>query len=192
MSDILLFYISYTALWIIVIFQMFVLLELVHLVSQGRGEIEEGHAVAQANMLQSGTPAPSFEARDMITGRVINSDALLGQYTMLLFVMPNCPACRMAVDEVESMRKSMKAQLVVICRGDASQCREFGTSYLPGVPLLLDEEGSIGGLFKVKGAPSAILLDDNWQVLRYGLPRSSSTLDLTMEGTSSKPKGKVG
>jgi peroxiredoxin len=110
----------------------------------------------------------------------------------LVFVTPNCPACIEAGKDLEGLRKRVNAQVVVLCRGDASQCRDFGTNYSAGTLILSDEEGTIGERFKVKAAPTAVLLDDEGRVLRYGRPGPGSGLDLVVESIPGEPSGVVG
>lgn len=180
MLDTELFYVSYIALWALVIFHTLVLLEVVR--RMGAGSEGVGGQVLPAeegNLLESGTKAPTFETPEVLSGIVIRSEALQGQPTLLVFVAPHCPACKDVAEELEAFCRRVKARLVALCQGRAEDCARLAKDHLPGILVLLDESGAIANSFRVTWTPTAVLLDNQWRVLRYGVPQFVHRLSLS-------------
>lgn len=180
MLDTWLFYVSYIALWALVIFHTLVLLEVMRQMGTGL-EGAEGQAfpAGEGNLLEIGTKAPTFETPEVLSGMVIRSEALQGQPTLLVFVAPRCPACKDVAEELEAFRRRVKARLVALCQGTAEDCARLAKDHLPGILTLLDESGAVANSFQVKWTPTAVLLDNQWRVLRYGVPQFVHRLSLS-------------
>lgn len=85
------FYLSYGALWILVISQSLISLGLVRVVYQLQ---RTGVAAAPFE----GKEAPKFSARDL-SGAPISSATFTGRLTGLLFVSPTCQSCMEAFED---------------------------------------------------------------------------------------------
>jgi len=180
MSDSPLFLLSYLALWALVIFQTLVLLELVrqdrHPAAAGSSASADDSALG--DMLVTGSVAPEFEARDIVNGRVVHSSSLRGRPLALIFVSPTCSSCEAVADELAGYQRRSGAQLVLLCRGGQADCAGFVRSHFADSLALLDEDGAAAKRYKVISTPTAVLLDSQGRILRYGFPRPKLQLGL--------------
>lgn len=173
MPTVVLFYASYAGLWVLVLFHTLVLLGLVHQ-QRAEGQLALG-LVTQGvgnGLLPIGTPAPVFTAPEVHTGRGIDSTTWRGRVTILVFVSSTCVHCQRVADELAQLNRSLDAQLILLCRGDAMLCSEFVTAHFPGILALLDGDGAIGKQFMVEGTPTVVVLDGDGRILRYGFPHA--------------------
>jgi thiol-disulfide isomerase/thioredoxin len=169
------FLISYITLWLLIIFQTFVLLELVRRVASGHvgaASEEEG-----ADLLETGAPAPHFEAKDVLTGRPVTSAEYAGRPTMLLFVSPGCAVCEHVTQQVLVIKEQIQASLLVVCMAKAPACEPYGTEYREAFTTVYDRDHAIARSFKIKQAPTAVVINRYGLVERYGAPHSVSQLD---------------
>lgn len=177
MPDTALFWASYAALWVLVIFQALVLLEVVRQLGLRRGA-EEPTSNKEHDLLPTGTVVPEFTAPDARNGLTVTSANWHGEPVVLVFVSPTCEACRLVADELADFRRSLRARVVVLCHGASAECAEYAAAHFPEVTVLVDERGAIAGQFLVRHTPTAVLLDGNGRVLRYGTPRATPRLNL--------------
>lgn len=181
MYDMLLFQLSYFVLWGLVLFQTLVLLEVVRRVSsgQGVGTIGDSSLVA-SNLLESGSPAPAFSASEIRNGQVVVSESFWERPTLLVFVAPDCAACRGIGKELEEISWRDEVHIVALCQGNADHCARWSLENLPEINVLFDEGGKIAEAFRVRGTPTAVLVDEAWNIWRYGTPGSAHRLGLAV------------
>jgi peroxiredoxin len=158
------FYVSYAALWILVIFQTLVMLGLTRTIHQ----VQTGAVVESGESLQ-GKEAPSFSAVDLF-GSDVSNESFAGQPTALLFVSPDCEACALTLEELEALESKTDGNVLVFCRSNRGQCEQLAATYGLQVPVIVDEEFAISRLFRVAAAPTAVLIDENGKVESYGEP----------------------
>ncbi|MER3424958.1 MAG: hypothetical protein C4293_18760 [Nitrospiraceae bacterium] len=126
------------------------------------------------DFLEAGTPAPVFAAPVAENHRILESEAIKGRSTLLVFAGPYCAACRGIGEDIEALRRRKGVQVVVLCQGKAEDCVRWGADNLLGNPLLLVDEGrKITAAFHIKETPTAVLVDEVWKVQRYGIPGSA-------------------
>ncbi len=169
------FLITYVGLWLLVVLQSLVLIELVRRVNGGRVSPQTNATQDEPErLLSTGTLAPRFKAVEITSTATVDSETLLGRPVTLVFVGANCSACAKVTDELVERHRSPnqeRDQVVVICMGKSPDCKSFVDNYLPGVPTLWDQDLEIARQFKVKQTPTLIQLDPTWRVLRYGVPQ---------------------
>src|SRR5947209_20136478 len=85
------FWVSFGLLWVIVLFQGAVLLEVVQKLAESRSAGSAGPI--GADPLPPGTLAPVFEAPLADNGSVLDSRSLVGRRVLLAFTSPGCPSC---------------------------------------------------------------------------------------------------
>lgn len=174
MDSTTLFYVTYAVLWVLVIFQALTLIEMVRQREVSNGSADTRFQAEKMGLLPTGTLTKAFEAPELGTGRLVQSQSWLGQPTLLVFVSPTCRYCELVANEVVDMHWKHNVRLVAVCKGERDLCLAFTTAHLPDVLALHDESGAIDRQFEVKGTPTALLLDHEGRVLRYGLPHSTS------------------
>jgi len=161
------FYISYVALWILVIFQSLILLGLVRMVYQLQ---QNGATVGSSDGgMTSGQEAPRFSTVDL-SGAPINSTSFAGRLTALLFVSPTCPSCTTTLHEMNALRHKANGNVIVICRAARDDCARLAEAHQLSMPVVADEDDQISRLFGISSVPAAILINANNRIQSYGYP----------------------
>lgn len=89
-------WVSNVLLWIVVVIQAFVLIELLRQVGVLRMRIgdEQAALFVDGEGLDRGTHAPEFRAIDVRTGSTMDSNDVLAPRTLLVFLSTRCQSCR--------------------------------------------------------------------------------------------------
>lgn len=183
--------VSYIALWIVVLVQTFVLIELLRQIGILRLRVgdEPGALVTEGEGLERGSPAPAFEARDLSTGTVMTQEIFDGHRTLLVFLTTRCQACRKLAPDLKRIARDYtgKTQIITICSGPGDECPTFAHEFGLPMPMLFDQDQQINRAYKVHRTPSATLIDANNRVRIHGIPNDWRQLEglLHEEGTIS-------
>ena len=193
MPEATIFYVSYGAIWVLVVFQALVMLELVRQMSGDREQSAQPlSTIAETAMLPTGSVAPDFRLPELGTNQWVSRDSLSGKSALLAFTSPSCATCYKVADELSAFQVATDARLVVVCHGDAQTCEPFVGKHFPDALALHDETGVTAEAFLVQHTPTAVLLDPSSLILRYGTPTAEIRLGLdyrvTAEQSSSQPK----
>ncbi len=162
-----LFWVSFGALWAIVVLQAGVLLEVVRRLA---AEPATAPAPTTADALAPGALAPDFTAHLVENGKRFDSVSLRGRRVLLAFVSPGCQACEDTFALTQETAARLDARLVVVCGGERPACRDLLTRHVPNEASLWDADGSIAKRFGVAGTPLAVVLDEQGRVVKYGRP----------------------
>jgi peroxiredoxin len=164
------FYLSYVALWILVIFQTLILLGLVRMVSQ----LQQTGAVAGVS---EGQEAPAINAIDL-SGAPINSKHFAGRQTALLFVSTSCSLCAEALANIDYLQKKTNQGIViVICQaGRADSVRLVG-KYDLNIPVIADEDLQISRAYSVSSVPTAVIINENNHIKSHGQLKRAEELN---------------
>jgi peroxiredoxin len=165
------FYIAFGALSAVVIFHTLVLLGL----TRALHNIQQSEPVDSEPTGLTGQQVPDFTAR-ALTGEIIDREYLVGHETALLFVSPDCGTCSVTLSELDALNLKTNGRTVVFCRSTSDRCSQLADTYRLNVPVVVDDELDFSGLFAVAGAPTAVLIGADGQVLRYGQPMSGDDL----------------
>lgn len=163
----LLFWVSYGALWVILLLQTAVLLEVVRRLAKTPGlpSVQRG-----ADPLETGTKAPKFTAPVLGDGTFLDSDTLLGRQFLVHFVSPTCPTCEETLGVTLDIGERLGAELLAVCRGERASCEDFVRRHLPGTVSVWDEGDEIARRFQVHSSPLSVLVDEEWRIVKYGRP----------------------
>jgi peroxiredoxin len=170
------FYVSYAALWALVVFETLVLLGLVKKVYRSR--LEAGAAEDVPYGL-TGHMVPHFEVTDVF-GKTISSVDLKGSPSALLFVSPDCSNCAATLIELEALMSKVRGRVVVVCRAKPDKCVSLAHHYDLSVPVVCDEDRSLSDTFSVMAPPTAVLISPLGQIERYGQPMSAEEFESLM------------
>lgn len=170
------FYLSYGALWSLVILLSLVLLGLVRTVYRLQHAGLAANSSVAANGSLRGQPAPEFTATDL-AGEPIRSTDFAGLLTALLFVGPDCETCALTLRDLDALRIKAQRNLVVICRGDRDQCRQLSQAYRLSTSVILDPHFEISELFGITTLPTAVLIAEDGRVASYGTPMGRDDLE---------------
>lgn len=183
-DQLILFYISYVAVWILVILQGLVLLGLVRIVYQlqhtvGTAGVSEGGSKVG---LKSGQIAPTFSAVTL-SGALISSSDFTGRAVALLFLSTNCPSCVVTLYEMEALNYKVQGNVIVICRAKREECRRLAENHKLNATLVADEDEQISRLFGISSVPTAVLINESGHIQSYGYPERKE-LEEMLEGSS--------
>lgn len=178
---------SYVILWIVVLVQTIVLIELLRQVGIFRRRLgDEAGALVTESGLERGSQAPAFARRELQTGRMVTEADLRGRAALVLFLSPRCQSCRELApalpDYVRQVRE--EASVFTVCSGPADECERMMRS-LKLTPVLLDPDQSMATSFKSLQTPTATVLDPEGRVRIQGIVSNTRHLDglLDEEGT---------
>jgi peroxiredoxin len=170
------FYLSYAALWALVVFQTLVVIGLVK--THGRGHELGYHEPGPAGNL-TGEKAPDFEAEDVF-GTMWRGGLLLGRTSALLFVSPECSTCTVTLLELEALKAKTDGNVIVICRADRDSCTELAREYDLSVPVIPDGTHTISDLFRVTASPTAVIVTADGHIGPRGHPMSAGDIERFM------------
>lgn len=177
-------YVSYALLWVVVVFQSFLLLGMLRTLYSLQ---QQGPAPAPPGGKEhlAGQPVPAFSGTDL-AGAPVDSEELSRRLTALLFVSPECGTCAVTLDELEQLQAKAEGSVVVFCRSDAESCRRLVEEHgLTSVRVVVDEDEKVSELLGIDGVPTAVLVNEG-HVLTYGQPMRGEELEEMMvsEGDS--------
>lgn len=159
------FYLSYTALWVLVILHSLVLLGMVRIVYQ----LQQNGAIGHNTNISAGQKAPTFSATDLM-GTPVNSADFADRLTALLFVSPDCSSCNQVLQEdMAYLKHKAHGHVIVVCRAERQACLQLAEQYGLDVPIVADEEEHISHLYRISTVPTTVLINDN-RIQSYGQP----------------------
>jgi peroxiredoxin len=167
------FYVSYGALWVLLIFQSLVLVGLVRAVgSTTRAQV--GPPSPATRLLN--TEAPTFTALDVF-GQPAGSAEFAGRLTALLFVSKSCPACTLTLTEMSALKAKADDSVVVICQSSREDCLDLIQEHELDVAVVADADLEIGRLFEIVAVPTAVLIGADGRIRSYGHPERDGVAD---------------
>lgn len=168
------FYLSYAALWVLVVLHSVVLLGVVRIVYQ----LQQPGAVPDDGRLRSGEEAPAFSGVDL-AGAAINSTDFAGRQKLLLFISPDCPGCSQILErDADYLKHKAQRNLIVICRDTRERCDRLAEQYELDVPIIADEDQRITQLYGVSTFPTAVTINADDRVLSYGHPHPEELVQM--------------
>lgn len=170
---------SYVLLWGLVLFQLLVILALLRQLVELRHQLEAGGAVDRSR-LPIGTPAPHF-SKVALNGPRNAATIPPARESVLLFLAASCAVCRGLADSLGRLDPNKSVPMVAVCLGDDSGCTPFAEQLAAVAPLVTDPAGTIAGLYRIRGYPTAVIIDDQGLIRGYGYPRTQRDLELTVE-----------
>jgi peroxiredoxin len=170
------FYVSYGAVWVLLLFQSLVLVGLVRTV--GSTARAAGPPPSGARLLSR--EAPTFAALDVF-GEPAGSAEFAGRLTALLFVSRSCPACTLTLDEMSALKAKAEDSVVVVCQSSRDDCIDLIRSHELDVPVIADEDLEISRRFEVASVPTAVLIGEDGRVRTYGHPERDGAVAEAVE-----------
>jgi peroxiredoxin len=163
------FYLSYGALWLLVVVLTLIVLGLVHAMYSRADEEEGGEPLNRDTVRLAGSTVPDFTAVDL-SGNRIDKTNLVGSRTALLFVSANCSTCAPTLRELEALKSKMNGSVIVFCHGERESCGALVEAYSLTSPVVVDDDNSISELFGVRVTPTAVLIGADGRIESYGYP----------------------
>lgn len=167
------FWISFAALWLLVVFQGIVLLGVTRGLLLVRGSGSDRGVPTPGSLI--GTRAPAFRTRDH-REQTFDSSTVSGRSHALLFVSPGCAACTLTLAELKSLAGKARGDVYLVCRGTDDECRALARSGEDDLPMLLDASGEISDLYRISAVPTAVLIDEHDVIQTFGSPMRDGIL----------------
>jgi methylamine dehydrogenase accessory protein MauD len=175
--------ISNVLLWVLAVALAAVVLALVRQIGVLHERIGPAGALLLKRGLQVGQPVPSMSLTDL-SGRsvTIGAPSDSGRSTLLVFLSPTCPVCKLLLPVVKSSRTSESAWLELILASDGveDEHRRFiAANKLEEIPYVLSAE--LGMSFQVERLPFAAVIDEGGILRARGLINSREHLESLFE-----------
>jgi peroxiredoxin len=181
------FYVSYVALWVLVIFQSLLGIGLVRALYKTRAVEEE---VEEPNVKLQGEPVPPFATEDVF-GVSISSRDFAGRPMALLFVSPDCSTCAVTLKELAALKSKTQGNLVLFCMAAHNRCVTLAEHYKLSAPVICDADRRFSDLLGITVPPTAVLISEDGLIESYGHPGSADQLRdlITVTHVNGRPEG---
>lgn len=167
------FWISYTALWLLVAGLIVLIINIMRTVYLGSENRQQGSlSIHQA--------APKFSGIDL-DGETFRNESTGGRLTALLFASPHCATCMATMDQLNALNAKVRGNVVVVCAASLEDCKLLRQRHGLTHRVIVDQHGGIGRAFKIAGTPSAVILDEAGRILSTGHPMQASDLAELMQ-----------
>ena len=175
--------VSNVLLWVLVIGLAAVILALVRQIGVLHERIGPAGALLLKRGLQVGQPVPAMSLTDL-SGRsvMIGAPSNVGRSTLLVFLSPTCPICKVLLPVLKSSRASESAWLELILASDGAEDehRSFvAANGLREIPYVLSAD--LGMSFQVERLPFAAVIDEGGVLRARGLINSREHLESLFE-----------
>ncbi|MGV9819049.1 TlpA family protein disulfide reductase [Nocardia xishanensis] len=128
---------------------------------------EQALSTLGAEGLPVGSVAPEFELLDVAGDRTSLADLLAaGRAVLLVFVHPGCELCAALARELPRWRTRTDLTMVVVGNGDPVEQAAWGVEQGLGddIPALVQQGNEAALRYRVRGTPSAVLIDADGRV----------------------------
>ncbi len=98
--------------------------------------------------------------------------------TLVLFVSPSCPICKVLLPLIHSLQKAETRWLIVVLASDGDEAAQralIAQHKLDAIPYVLSQE--LGVAYRVAKLPFSVLMDEQGQIVSKGLINSREQLE---------------
>jgi len=175
--------VSNVLLWVLVLALAAVVLALVRQIGVLHERIGPAGALLLKRGLKVGQPVPALALTDL-NGRsvTIGTSSDSARSTLLVFLSPTCPICKLLLPVLKSSRASESAWLELILASDGAEDehrRFVAANGLEEIPYVLSAE--LGMRFQVERLPFAAVIDEGGVLRARGLINSREHLESLFE-----------
>lgn len=175
--------VSNLLLWVLLVGLAAVVVALVRQIGVLHERIAPAGALLLKKGLKIGQPVPAMALTDL-SGRSIRIGTLSdrGRSTLLVFLSPSCPVCKVLLPVLKSSRagESNWLELILASDGSEDEHRRFvAANGLREIPYVLSTE--LGMSFQVERLPFAAVIDEDGILRARGLINSREHLESLFE-----------
>ncbi|MCX8071877.1 MAG: methylamine dehydrogenase accessory protein MauD [Candidatus Binatia bacterium] len=174
--------VSQVLLWLVVVGLAVVVLALVRQVGLLQARIAPVGALVPQTAPQVGSVAPAFELRDL-RGQTVHIGGTRSDQrcTLLVWVAPQCPACKALLPVLDSVRRSEERWLdiVLASEGPIDEHEEMLARLGSRFPYVLSTE--LGLAYQVPKLPFAVLLDPKGVLRAKGIVNTREHIESLFE-----------
>lgn len=147
------------------------------------------------NAADIGTPAPSFtvDAIKNVTAEKINLDEYKGKVVYVDFWASWCGPCKRSFPKLEELRTKYKDKgfevIAINMDENAQDAKDFLEKFPVTFPIGSDPKGGIAEQYKIKGLPSAYIIDRQGAISHIVVGFDEKTEFETIESVTTKLLG---
>jgi methylamine dehydrogenase accessory protein MauD len=175
--------ISNILLWLLLAGLAAVVVALVRQIGVLHERIGPAGALLLKRGLKIGEPVPAIAVTDLSGhGVTIGAPSDRGRSTLLVFLSPTCPVCKVLLPVLKTSRADESAWLDLILASDGSEDehrRFVAANGLRDIPYVLSSE--LGMSFQVERLPFAAIIDEHGVLRARGLINSREHLESLFE-----------
>ncbi|MFT4569419.1 MAG: methylamine dehydrogenase accessory protein MauD [Hyphomicrobiaceae bacterium] len=175
--------ISNVLLWVVVVALAFIVLALIRQVGVLHERLAPAGAMLNRSGPEVGEPAPTLEVPTLAGTPVsIGGPADDGRRTLVFFLSPTCPVCKVLLPTVLRVARSQVPPLRVVLAsdGDEEEHRRFVSDHdLEEMPYVVS--AALGISFEVAKLPYAVLIDAEGILRAKGLVNTREHLESLFE-----------
>ena len=175
--------VSNLLLWMLVVGLAAVVVALVRQIGVLHERIAPAGALLLKRGLKVGQPVPAMALTDLSGRSVrIGAPSERGRSTLLVFLSPSCPVCKVLLPVLKSSRAGESGWLELILASDGSEDehrRFVAANGLREIPYVLSAE--LGMSFQVERLPFAAIIDEGGILRARGLINSREHLESLFE-----------
>lgn len=175
--------VSNLLLWVLVVGLAAVVVALVRQIGVLHERIAPAGALLLKRGLKVGQPVPAMALTDLSGRSVrIGAPSERGRSTLLVFLSPSCPVCKVLLPVLKSSRAGESGWLELILASDGSEDehrRFVAANGLREIPYVLSAE--LGMSFQVERLPFAAIIDEGGILRARGLINSREHLESLFE-----------
>ncbi len=167
--------------WIAVLALALTVLALARQIGILHERIKPVGALSFAKVIQTGSSAPTFTLPSL-TGGAISLGGQQKKSTLLFFLSPSCPVCKVLLPVLHSVQKQERHWLQVVLASDGidSAHQEFIRQHqLENFPYLLSME--VGMAYQIGKLPYGVLISAAGAVTAHGLINNREHLESLFE-----------
>ena len=100
----------------------------------------------------------------LLNGQKVSLADYKGKPLLVHFWATWCPVCRTEDGSIDNLADDHQVLTVATNSGAAKEIERYLVQNKLDFPVLLDEDGELGGLWGIKGVPSSFILDSNGNI----------------------------
>jgi peroxiredoxin len=108
-------------------------------------------------------PAPALDGV-LLDGTPVDLAAERGRPVLVHFWAEWCPICRLEEGSIDALARDHRVISVATTSGDAAAVRAYMARQGLSFPTLVDEDGTIGRRWGVKGVPASFVIDASGEI----------------------------
>jgi hypothetical protein len=176
-----LFFVSYIAVWVLVLFQGLLALallrrleELRDMMKQAWGDMAE-EDFQEDDFLPTGSRAPEFAGLDARSGQPVGIHNL-DRGGVLLFLSSECRLCRGLAKSLGQYPLNGLPTIIAVCQGGDEAAMIFGKRLGEDISLMSEGAEETARLYRVSSYPTSVVIGPTRIVRGYGHPTDVESL----------------
>jgi methylamine dehydrogenase accessory protein MauD len=200
MNNVLL--VSVVVLWLLVLFQAFLLLGALRAFGLLRWRLDQLEATMPSRLGRSGVKpgkkAPDFTLPNIAGGEVALHD-FAGRKVLLVFTQSGCGPCEQIMPELNRLvgrignpsSSGRDLQVLVVNKGDAEATRKWAAELCLRFPVLIQDGLEISKKYEAFATPFAFLIDEKGVVASRGIISNKQQIGYVLSGAGGTKNGQA-